>query len=193
MLKTTDPESSLNLLKRAIQVGEVEDKNHQLVHMYENAVNLALKIENYTQAIELIDNSFELLEKVGTSEQIIRYILTICLIHLSKDDWVSAKNHLDKMKQRFSLSCRADELLEIYEEKEDEKFKDLIKNYLSYAVDNEALKIANKIVKSKEWISSIEENISSNNHSSTKNYSSHVDEIINNKQDEQEEFPDGLL
>ena len=28
----------------------------------------------------------------------------------------------------------------------------LTQNYLSYAVDNEALKIANKIVKSEEWI-----------------------------------------
>lgn len=192
MLKTSDPESSLKLIKRGIQVGEVEDKNHQLVHMYENAVNLALKIENYAQAIELIDNSMEFLEKVGTSEQIIRYILTVCLIHLSKDDWVSAKNYLDKIKQRFSLSCRADELLEIYEEKEDQKFKDLIKNYLSYAVDNEALKLANKIIKSKEWISSIQENRPSDSQNSAQNYSSHVDEIKNNQQVE-EEFPDGLL
>lgn len=28
----------------------------------------------------------------------------------------------------------------------------MIKNFLSYAVDNEALKLANKIVKSDEWI-----------------------------------------
>ncbi|RNA22637.1 gamma-soluble NSF attachment -like [Brachionus plicatilis] len=190
MLKTTDPESSLKLVKRAIQVAEVEDKNHQIVTMYENAVNLALKIEQYTEAIELVDNSLELLEKIGTSEQIIRYILTVCLIHLSKDDWVSAKNYLEKMKQRFSLSCRADELLEIYEEKDDEKFKNLIKNYLGYAVDNEALKIANRIIKSKEWISSIQEHNAPENKNSIQKNSSHVNEV---KELDEEEFADGLL
>ena len=35
--------------------------------------------------------------------------------------------------------------------------KGIIKNYLSYAVDNEALKIANKIIKSSEWIKATRE------------------------------------
>ena len=32
---------------------------------------------------------------------------------------------------------RVDDLLDAYEQKDDDKFKDLIKNYLTYAVDNE--------------------------------------------------------
>lgn len=51
---------------------------------------------------------------------------------------------------------RVNELVECYDQKDDEKFKALIKNYLSYAVDNEALKLANRIVKSDEWIKECE-------------------------------------
>ena len=50
---------------------------------------------------------------------------------------------------------RIDELLTAYDEKEDAKFKELIKNYLSYAVDNEILKLAQNIVKSPEWLESL--------------------------------------
>ena len=32
---------------------------------------------------------------------------------------------------------RVDDLLEAYDQKDDDKFKDLIKKYLTYAVDNE--------------------------------------------------------
>lgn len=55
----------------------------------------------------------------------------------------------NKYQGRFG---RVEELINSYDEKDDEKIKNLIKNYLSYAVDNEALKLANKIVKSEEWI-----------------------------------------
>jgi cell shape-determining protein MreC len=47
---------------------------------------------------------------------------------------------------------KVDDLIEAFDEKDDQAFKDLIKNYLSYAVDNEVLKLANKIVKSEEWL-----------------------------------------
>ncbi len=94
-----------------------------------------------------------MLDKVGTVEQITKYILTLVLIHLSRDDWVGAKrafeNAQNKYEGRFG---RVDELINSYDEKDDEKLKSLIKNYLVYAVDNEALKLANKIVKSEEWI-----------------------------------------
>lgn len=89
-------------------------------------------------------------------------MLTVCLIHLSRDDWVSAQNYLEKMKNKYEVAAdsrgfgRVDDLLKAYDEKEDQTFKDLIKNYLSYAVDNEVLKIANKIVKSDEWIKQVQ-------------------------------------
>ena len=52
-------------------------------------------------------------------------------------------------------NAKIDDLLESYDEKDDDKFKELIKNYLSYAVDNEVLKLANNIVKSDEWLKSL--------------------------------------
>ena len=33
--------------------------------------------------------------------------------------------------------ARVEDLIQAYDEKDDEKFKELIKNYLSYAIDNE--------------------------------------------------------
>ena len=47
---------------------------------------------------------------------------------------------------------RIEELLVAYDEKDDEKFKEILKNYLSYAVDNEVLKMAQAVVKSEDWL-----------------------------------------
>jgi hypothetical protein len=142
-----------------------------MVTFYESMVALALRINQYNEAIEIINEAFKIIDRIGQSEQIVKYILTVILIYLSRDDWVSGKNYLETMKQKYKnlytsknakmffsfknkknfsfLSTRydvasdgkglsrADELLEAYDEKEDTKFKDIIRTYLSYAVDNE--------------------------------------------------------
>ena len=78
----------------------MEDKTHELISLYENAINIAIRIKEFTTAVELIDNSFAVLDKIGSQEQITKYILTVSIIYLSRDDWVSAKNYLDKMKAK---------------------------------------------------------------------------------------------
>jgi hypothetical protein len=47
---------------------------------------------------------------------------------------------------------RIEDLLTAFDEKDEDKFKEIIKLYLSYAVDNEVLKMANAILKSEDWI-----------------------------------------
>jgi len=95
---------------------------------------------------------------VGTVEQITKYILTLVLIHLSRDDWVGAKREFESAKNKYDGRFgRVEELITSYDEKDDEKMKSLIKNYLVYAVDNEALKLATQIVKSEEWIKKCKE------------------------------------
>jgi tetratricopeptide (TPR) repeat protein len=163
MLKATYPEGALKLYKRALQVADVEGKSHEMVSLYENSLMIAMRLEQHQEAIELINESLPVLDEVGTQEQITKYILTACIMHLNREDWVAAKNFLDTMKKKYDVGAesrgfgRVDDLLEAYEQYDDEKFKGLIKNYLSYAVDNEALKIANKIVKSDDWLKHAEE------------------------------------
>lgn len=164
MLKLTAPDKALRLFKRAIHVADIEEKYHESLSYYENAINIAIRTKEYNEAIELINNSFGVIDRVGSNEQITKYILTACLIHLSRDDWVSAQNYLEGMKNKYEVASdsrgfgRVDDLIKAYDEKDDEMFKTLIKNYLSYAVDNEVLKIANQIVKSDEWIRSVQAN-----------------------------------
>ncbi len=71
-----------------------------MVTLYENSIIIAIRINHYDEAIELINESFKVLDVVGTQEQITKYLLSVCLIHLSRDDWVSAKNYLDRMKNK---------------------------------------------------------------------------------------------
>jgi hypothetical protein len=47
---------------------------------------------------------------------------------------------------------RIEDMLTAFDEKDDDKFKEIIKLYLTYAVDNEVLKMANAILKSEDWI-----------------------------------------
>lgn len=154
MLQINDPERSLVLYKKAIHISDVEDKHHEMVKFYESAIGLTVKLNKPNDAIELITQSFDVLDKVGSGEQIVKYILSAVIILLNRDDWVAAKNYAEKLKPRYDGAgfTNIDKLLEAYDEKDDETFKHLIKNYLSYAVDNEILKLANKIVKSEEWI-----------------------------------------
>lgn len=42
--------------------------------------------------------------------------------------------------------------MEAFDEKDDDRMKTIIKTYLTYAVDNELLKMVNNIIKSEEWI-----------------------------------------
>ena len=79
----------------------MEEKNHERITLYENAILIAVRINDYNQAIEFINESFAVLDLIGTNEQITKYILSVCLIHLSRDDWVSAKNYLEGMKNKL--------------------------------------------------------------------------------------------
>jgi hypothetical protein len=90
------------------------------------------------------------------------------------------------MKNKYEVAAdsrgfgRVDDLLKAYDEKEDETFKDLIKNYLSYAVDNEVLKMANKIVKSDEWIKQVQMHTATSTNSNS--YSNSYQAPTNNYQ-----------
>lgn len=157
MLKVNDPAGALQIYKKVIYISDVEDKNHEMVVFHEQAISLALKLERTGEALGFIDEMLKILDNVGTVEQITKYILSVVLIHLSKDDWVAAKKFLTTSQAQYESNfARVEELVNCYDEKDDEKFKTLIKVYLSYAVDNECLKLANKIVKSEEWIKQCE-------------------------------------
>lgn len=69
-----------------------------MIAFYEQAIGLAIKIDNLNEALELINQLMDLLQEVGTEEQIRKYVLSVCIIYLAKDDWVSAKNYLEKMQ-----------------------------------------------------------------------------------------------
>ena len=58
---------------------------------------------SYPEAIELINNNLKVLNSIGTVEQITKYILTQIIIHLGKDDWVSAKNCLDSAQKKLEF------------------------------------------------------------------------------------------
>lgn len=71
-----------------------------MVAYYENMVMLALRSNQHNEAISVINDSFKVLDRVGSSEQYNRYILTAMIIYLARDDWVGAKNFLETMRQK---------------------------------------------------------------------------------------------
>lgn len=71
-----------------------------MVSYYENMISLALRSNQYNEAITIINDAYSVLDRVGSSEQYIKYMLTVILIYLSRDDWVSAKAYLDNMQQK---------------------------------------------------------------------------------------------
>jgi hypothetical protein len=71
-----------------------------MIAFYEQSVALAVRLNELEETIALINKLMDILEEIGTEEQIKKYILSICIIYLSKDDWVSAKNYLESIKKR---------------------------------------------------------------------------------------------
>ena len=100
MLKLAAPERALKLLKRAIQIAEIEDKHMDLMTFYDSACALAIRIKDYNDALELLNKLLEILERVGSQEQIIKCVLSVIIIHFSRDDWVCAKFYWDQMKSK---------------------------------------------------------------------------------------------
>lgn len=119
----------------------MEEKHHEMVSYYENMISLALRSNQFNEALSIINDAYSVLDKVGSPEQYAKYIVTSMLIYLSRDDWVSAKAYLDNMRQRYGMHSdgqnRMDVLLQAYDEKDDAKFKELIKTYVTHTVDNE--------------------------------------------------------
>ena len=96
-----------------------------MVVFYEQAISIALKLEKYiinkyilfatysllifylyirfNEALELIGNVLKVLDNIGTVEQITKYILSIVIIHLNREDWVSAKSYLDTCQKKYKF------------------------------------------------------------------------------------------
>jgi hypothetical protein len=74
-----------------------------MMSFYENSFNLAVRINDYKEAIDLVNNSFQILDRIGSIEQITKYIASVVIIHLSRDDWVSGKSFWDNMKSKYAL------------------------------------------------------------------------------------------
>jgi hypothetical protein len=100
MLKLTAPEKALKMLKRAIQIAEVEDKHHDMMNFFDSAITLAIRIKDYNDALDLLNKSVEVLGRVGSAEQLVKVILSSIVIHLTRDDWVFAKSYWEDMKNK---------------------------------------------------------------------------------------------
>ena len=79
---------------------QVEEKQHEMFALYENSISISAKLGKYNETIEIINEFFKLLEKMGSNEQIVKYILSAVLIYLSRDDWVSAKSYLENTRAK---------------------------------------------------------------------------------------------
>ena len=79
----------------------MEEKYHEMVNYTENMISLALRSNQYNDAISSINDSYSVLDRVGSPEQYVKYIVTAMLVYLSRDDWVGAKSYLDKMKEKY--------------------------------------------------------------------------------------------
>lgn len=105
MIKLTDPENSLKLYKRAIHIAEVEEKYHDMMGFYEHTISIALRLNKQNEALELIQGVFAVLDRIdGQQEQITKYLLSVVIIYLSRDDWVSAKKYLEETKAKLVIS-----------------------------------------------------------------------------------------
>jgi len=153
MIRLNDPEKAIKLYKRSIDIAEVEDKHHEMFKLYEHCISLALRLKNYNEAIEFIKKEMEVLDLIsGGSEQFNKYLVSLVIVHLFKEDWVSATNTVNQYVNPESAGKSfVEKLINAYDEKDNDFFKDACKGYLSYGVDNEILKMVIEIPKQQNW------------------------------------------
>jgi hypothetical protein len=114
-----------------------------------------------------IDN----LVRINSFESITKHLASIVIIHLTNDDWVNAVKEVKTMKEKFVFviflnnfqiksnyfyrynyqSDRIDELVDAFDEKDEDAYQGLLKTFLSYTLDNEVLKLAQSLTSIGEW------------------------------------------
>jgi len=148
--KTIEPvslEKSMEYLKQACELFELEDKEHYSGETFKTAISLFLRNKKYADTLELLANQARVFKKLNQPHDLHKNFLSRIVIYLYCDDFVAANNLYQEFVQEPGFSSSQEnfvalELLDAYEQRNDEALKKVTNKQIFNFLDNQVTKIA---------------------------------------------------
>ncbi|KAJ6245716.1 gamma-soluble nsf attachment protein [Anaeramoeba flamelloides] len=151
MLETIDSGRALDCYKNAIELYELEEKEHFGTETYRRAVAMCVKNKNFEDAIVMLDSCVKVFQKLNQPSSLHKAFLSYTIIYLTMDQFENAekKNQkclsIDQEYLRSNEFEAANGLLDAFESYDEEKLKEAKKHRALKYVDNQVGQLARKI------------------------------------------------
>jgi len=149
MLEDSDPAKASQIIGEACSIFESEDREIFAPNTFRYAISLAIKNEQYDQALDLLARLGKINLKLNQMNDLAKAHLTTIIIHLKREDSVSADRvYQEFMSQGFSSSSEAKaagELLDAMEKGSDEELKKVLAKQVFTFLDNQTIKLSRSL------------------------------------------------
>jgi len=147
ILEDSDQERSLKLVMDACDIYQDDDKEHYSSQTFKYATALALKFQKYEAVLELLKKRTEVHEKLNQHNDVFKMYLSLIIVNLHIDDYVSADRAYQNaiMYGGFSTAPEArvaQDILDAYEKRNNEALQKSVGGQVITFLDNEIAKLA---------------------------------------------------
>jgi len=128
LLDDKEPERSMEFLKQALEILEIDDKEAYSGDIFQKTISLLLKHKKYKDVIEVYQSQCRAVKKISTiPHDLNKAILSMIIIYLYCDDFVQAKKVFEENPDFFGSDPgrAASDLLDAFEERDPEKLASL--------------------------------------------------------------------
>jgi len=145
-----DAEKAIEFCKTAIEVYEVDEKEHFSGNAYKYAIGLCLKNGRIEQALKFISKQADIHGKLNHESDEFKSWLSILIIHLSRDDYAAAEKSFQDYVCTAGFATSAEgrsaaEILDAFEKRNQEALKKALSKQVFTFLDNEVAKLAKKL------------------------------------------------
>eukprot|EP01112_Ceratiomyxa_fruticulosa_P010110 TRINITY_DN2664_c1_g1_i1.p1 TRINITY_DN2664_c1_g1~~TRINITY_DN2664_c1_g1_i1.p1 ORF type:complete len:330 (-),score=91.68 TRINITY_DN2664_c1_g1_i1:27-1016(-) len=127
LLDDKDPERSMELLKQALEILEIDDKEAYSGDTFQKTISLLLKHKKYKDVIEVYQSQCRALKKLTNPHDLNKAILSMIIIYLYCDDVVQARKVYQENMDFYGSDAgrAASDLLDAFENRDPEKLAQL--------------------------------------------------------------------
>eukprot|EP01113_Clastostelium_recurvatum_P017995 TRINITY_DN2122_c0_g1_i2.p1 TRINITY_DN2122_c0_g1~~TRINITY_DN2122_c0_g1_i2.p1 ORF type:complete len:343 (+),score=109.44 TRINITY_DN2122_c0_g1_i2:77-1105(+) len=155
-----DPAKSMDLLKQACELFEIEDKEHYSGDTFKQTISLLLKHKKYADTVQVLNAQCRMNIKLNQPHDLHKAYLSIIVIYLYCDDLVAAKNAWEKNTMdtpAFPMSqegTSAAAILDAYEANDNDKLHAATQKQIFNFLDNQVARIAKQLKVTDSLVSS---------------------------------------
>eukprot|EP00029_Vermamoeba_vermiformis_P004484 TRINITY_DN15029_c0_g1_i1.p1 TRINITY_DN15029_c0_g1~~TRINITY_DN15029_c0_g1_i1.p1 ORF type:complete len:284 (+),score=120.42 TRINITY_DN15029_c0_g1_i1:39-890(+) len=150
LLETDAPARASDLYKEAVDLYEIENKEHMASELFRNVTSFYIRTQMWTELLDMWTRVMKQLQKDQLFVELYRVYLSIIIVHLFRNDYVAADRAYSQYAgtEGFVVSDEAvlaNTLLNAYQLNSPEDLKKAQSNILITFLDHEIAKLAKKL------------------------------------------------